>query len=221
MFSGLIQAVGAITDVQRIAAPDPGQQSSAGWMAQGGVRLRVQWGKLDFSDVSVGDSIALNGACMTVVQFNAEAFWVDVSAESLRCTTGLDAPGPVHLEKALRVSDRLGGHLVSGHVDGTGEITALEPTAESITLRVRVPEALAPLVTDKGSLTVHGVSLTTNSVHDEPSGCAVVSINLIPHTQDETFLARLPVGSRVNLEADLIARQVLRAMERLALRKAT
>lgn len=216
MFSGLIQAVGAIAEVQPIAPTD----TTSAWLAAGGVRLRVRWGKLDASDVSVGDSIAINGACMTVTSFDAEGFWVDVSAESLRCTCGLDAPGPAHLEKALRASDRLGGHIVSGHVDCTGEIVALVPTAESIEMQIRVPESLAPLVTPKGSLTVHGVSLTTNTVHDEPSGSAIVSINLIPHTQDETFLTRMAVGDRVNLEADLIARQVLRAMERLSFRKA-
>lgn len=214
MFTGLVQAIGAIESI----VPIPRGADSSSWAGEGGRRLLVSWGGLDPSDVSVGDSIALNGACMTVLRPDEHGFAVDVSAESLARTCGLNQPGPVHLEKALRANDRLGGHLVSGHVDCVGAVVSLLPVGESYQFRVRVPPSIADLVAEKGSLAVHGVSLTLNSVEDLPDGASVVSINLIPHTLSATLLGRLQPGDGVNLEADLIARQVVRALDRLSRR---
>ena len=164
-------------------------------------------------DVTLGDSIALNGACMTVTSLDAAAqqYTIDISAESLDKTAGLDSCGPVNLEKALRANDRLGGHMVSGHVDGVGEVTRFERFSESWLLQVLAPPALAKYLAYKGSITVNGVSLTVNSVQDLPAGC-LVSINLIPHTIDNTALGTLAAGKRVNLEIDLIARYVERML---------
>lgn len=196
MFTGIVAAVG------RIRAVEP--------LAQGaGVRLSVDAGGLDLSDVAIGDSIAIQGACMTVVAVNGAGFAVDVSAESLSKTAGLDRPGEVNLEKALRLADRLGGHLVSGHVDGVGEVVSFDPVAESWRLVVRAPRELARYFAFKGSVTVDGVSLTVNRVVDEPDGVRF-EINLIPHTIAVTTLRSLEAGRRVNLEIDLIARYVER-----------
>ena len=177
-----------------------------------GLRLRVSWGSLDPSDVQTGDSIAINGACMTALQPDPEGFEVDISRESLNRTVGLDRPGPVNLEKAMRVGDRLGGHMVSGHVDATGEILSMDTVDESVHLIVRLPATLAPFVTEKGSIALHGVSLTVNTVRDEAQG-AVIAINLIPHTWSHTVLQCLRPGARVNLEVDPFARQVARILE--------
>lgn len=192
MFSGIIAAIGRIERVEPLAK---------------GVRLTVDAGALGLDDVALGDSIAVNGVCLTVIERDAERFRVDVSHESLRCTAGLDAPGQVNLEKALRLADRLGGHLVSGHVDGVGEVVSFRPVGESHELVVRAPAALARYIARKGSVTVDGVSLTTNTVDG-----AVFAINLIPHTIAATTLKRLAPGSRVNLEVDLIARYVERML---------
>jgi len=177
-----------------------------------GLRLRVLWGGLDPADVQPGDSIAINGACMTVIDPTAVGFSVDISRESLNRTVGLDQPGPVNLEKAMRVGDRLGGHMVSGHVDGTGQILSMDTVDESVHLVACLPAALAPFVTEKGSIALHGVSLTVNAVHDEPEG-PVIEINLIPHTWAHTVLHHLRPGDRVNVEVDPIARQVARILE--------
>jgi riboflavin synthase len=150
---------------------------------------------------------------MTVTSFEAGRFTIDISAESLRLTAGLDAPGPVNLEKALRAHDRLGGHLVSGHVDGLGSVTHFAPVGESWELRVRAPQELARYLAYKGSITVNGVSLTVNSVRDEADGRCEFSINLIPHTVENTTLGTLKPGAKVNLEVDLIARYVARMLE--------
>jgi riboflavin synthase len=189
MFSGIIAAVGQIAEV---AGRGDGAPT---------VRLTIDAGRLDLDDVAVGDSIACSGVCLTVVEVRGKGFAVDVSPETLACTVGLDAPGPVNLEKALRLSDRLGGHLVSGHVDGVGEVLRFDPVGDNRLLEIRAPEALARYVARKGSIAVDGVSLTTNAVEG-----AAFSINLIPHTLAATTLARLRPGSRVNLEIDLIAR---------------
>ena len=157
--------------------------------------------------MNLGDSIACNGVCLTVVDRRDNSFCVDVSPESLACTVGLATPGPVNLEKALRLADRLGGHLVSGHVDGVGEVLRFDPVGDNRLLEIRAPAALARYIARKGSITVDGVSLTTNSVDG-----AAFSINLIPHTLDATTLGRLQPGSRVNLEIDLIARYVERML---------
>ena len=165
-------------------------------------------------DVGLGDSIALNGACMTVTSMDPAApqFTIDISAESLLKTTGLGAPGPINLEKALRANDRLGGHMVSGHVDGIGEVTHFAQVGESWELRVLAPHELARYLAYKGSITINGVSLTVNRIADLPGGCEA-SINLIPHTVQNTALGHLRAGSKVNLEIDLIARYVARMMD--------
>jgi riboflavin synthase len=163
--------------------------------------------------VQLGDSIALNGACMTVTTFDAAEgrFTIDISHESLDKTAGLSEPGPVNLEKAMRANDRLGGHLVSGHVDGIGRVTHFAPVGESWELRIETPRELARFIAYKGSITVNGVSLTVNRVIDGATGCEL-SINLIPHTLENTTLGTLAAGRRVNLEIDLIARYVERML---------
>ena len=199
MFSGIIAAVGHIT---RLAPRNDGTPT---------VRLTVEAGKLDLDDVTLGDSIACNGVCLTVVEKTGNSFCVDVSSETLSCTVGLDAPAPINLEKALRLADRLGGHLVSGHVDGVGEVLRFDAVGEGDNcnhlLEIRAPQSLAKYIARKGSITIDGVSLTTNSVDG-----ATFSINLIPHTLTATTLNRLQLGSRVNLEIDLIARYVERML---------
>jgi riboflavin synthase len=194
MFTGIVAAIGRIERVEPLAGADAG------------VRLTVGSAGLGLHDVAIGDSIAIQGACMTVIAIEGTRFVVEVSRESLSKTTGLEAPGEVNLEKALRLSDRLGGHLVSGHVDGLGEVAVFEPVGESWRLEVRVPRELARYLAVKGSITVDGTSLTVNRVADLPDGGCDVSINLIPHTLQSTTLGRLAPGARVNLEIDLIAR---------------
>ena len=202
MFTGIVTAVGRIAGVRDLGpGPAHGKQlvvdTPPGWL----------------HDVGLGDSIALNGACMTVTTLDAAAgrFTVDISAESLARTAGLDQPGAINLEKALRAHDRLGGHIVSGHVDGIGHVTHFAPLGESWALRVRAPAALARYLAYKGSITVNGVSLTVNAVADQPDGCEI-AINLIPHTVQHTALHTLAAGTAVNLEIDLIARYVERML---------
>ena len=196
MFSGIVAAVGRITRI------DPLEQ---------GVRLTVDTAGLGLDDVALGDSIAHNGVCLTVIGIDGRNAQFDVSKETLNCTVGLDAPGEVNLEKALRLSDRLGGHLVSGHVDGVGTVRRFTPVGESHELVVVAPQPLARYIARKGSITVQGVSLTVNRVSDVEDGCKF-SINLIPHTVQVTTLGGLTAGSRVNLEIDLIARYAERMM---------
>jgi riboflavin synthase len=198
MFTGIVAAVGRITKIEP-------------FNDNGGVRLQIDSGGLPMGDVAIGDSIAINGACMTVTQKTDQDFSVDVSRESLNCTAGLDAEGEVNLEKALTLAERLGGHLVSGHVDGLGTVTHFAAVAESWRLDVLAPVELAKYFAYKGSVVVNGVSLTVNSVLDSQQGCTL-SINLIPHTIAVTTLRHLQVGSRVNLEVDLIARYVERML---------
>lgn len=218
MFSGIIADIGSITQVTG---------------RDGGLRLVIATGGLDLSDVQAGDSIAVNGICLTVIARTIDSFTVDVSRETLNCTEGLEAIGaPVNLEKALRLADRLGGHLVSGHVDGVGEIIELTNLGESWKLDVRAPHALAKYIAVKGSITINGVSLTINQVGGaeklEPPSIPPrsqttkrlvmaghpneFSVNLIPHTLAMSNLKNLRVGSRVNLEVDLIARYVERML---------
>jgi len=192
MFTGIIEAVGQIKQVEQ---------------RDKGVRLTIASERLDFSDVAVGDSIAANGVCLTVIALAGNAYTVDVSQESLNCTVGLNEPGEVNLEKAMRLSDRLGGHLVSGHVDGVGEVVKFEPVGESHLLQIRAPRELARYIAAKGSITINGVSLTVNEIRD-----GVFSINLIPHTVEVTTLRHLQPGARVNLEVDMLARYVDRLL---------
>lgn len=199
MFSGIIAGVGRIVDL----SPRADDEST--------LRLTIEAGGLDLSDVVLGDSIASNGVCLTVVDLAAGRYCVDVSPETLACTVGLDAPGEVNLEKALRLADRLGGHLVSGHVDGVGEVLRFDLVGSGDDacrlLEIRAPQELAKYIARKGSITVDGVSLTTNTVAGTD-----FTINLIPHTLEATTLKRLAPGARVNLEVDLIARYVERML---------
>ncbi len=203
MFTGIITGVGQIVASQPL-----------GEGAGHGLRLTVQAPAGYLDDVGLGDSISHNGACMTVTSFDVPSsrFTIDVSAESLACTAGLDGLGRVNLEKALRAHERLGGHIVTGHVDGVGEVVLFEPVGESWELRIRAPRAIARFLAFKGSITVNGVSLTVNRVTDEADGATVFSINLIPHTIENTALGDLKAGAKVNLEIDLIARYVERMM---------
>ncbi|MBS4018429.1 MAG: riboflavin synthase [Dechloromonas sp.] len=186
MFSGIVAAVGRITKLTP---------------REVGYRLTVEAGRLNIDDVALGDSIAHNGVCLTVVGREGSAFQVDVSPETLSCTVGLDAPGPVNLEKALRLNDVIGGHLVSGHVDGVGEVLRFDPVGDNRLLEIRAPKEIARFIARKGSIVVDGTSLTTNEVKGTD-----FTINLIPHTLENTTLNRLQPGSKVNLEVDLIAR---------------
>jgi len=204
MFTGIITGVGRIAAIH-----DLGTTSSYGKR----LSIEVPAGYLD--DVGLGDSIALNGACMTVTTLAPERqqFTIDISAESLDKTAGLTDEGSrINLEKALRASDRLGGHIVSGHVDGIGSVSKFEPVGESWELRVVAPPELARFLAYKGSITVNGVSLTVNSVEDIAGG-AEISINLIPHTVENTSLGGLKAGSKVNLEIDTVARYVERMLQ--------
>jgi riboflavin synthase len=202
MFTGIVTGLGRITESLAL-----GRDSSHG------KRLTIEAPPAYLGDVQLGDSVALNGACMTVTGFDATAsrFTIDISAESLDKTAGLDALGAVNLEKAMRANDRLGGHMVSGHVDGIGRVTRFAPVGESWELRIETPPELARFIAYKGSITVNGVSLTVNRVIDGEGGCEL-SINLIPHTVQNTTLGSLVAGARVNLEIDLIARYVERML---------
>jgi riboflavin synthase len=193
MFSGIIADVGLIKSARD---------------REGGLRLTVATEQLGMDDVQLGDSIACNGVCLTVVELDGNDFTVEVSRETLNCTTGLGEQGKhINLEKALRLSDRLGGHLVSGHVDGVGDVVAFNDIGESWRLVVRAPQALAKYIAVKGSITINGVSLTVNRVAG-----AEFEVNLIPHTLEVTTLNELKVGAKVNLEIDLIARYVERML---------
>ena len=199
MFTGIITDTGSILDVRPL-----------GESAAHGVALRVQAPAGYLEDAALGDSIAINGACMTVTALpDGDVFEVQVSAESLACTCGLGAPGPVNLEKALRATDRLGGHIVTGHVDAIARVTRLEPVGESHALHILAPAALARYLARKGSVAINGVSLTVNAVQDTAEGCEI-AINLIAHTVQHTTLHTLREGAHVNLEIDIIARYVER-----------
>lgn len=190
MFTGIVQSIGRIHEFEARGAD---------------ARMILRGGGLDFSDVAIGDSIAVNGVCLTAVALTSDSFTVDVSAETLRVTAGFVPGAEVNLEKALRLADRLGGHLVSGHVDGVGTVHRFLPAGESHLLEIDAPAELARYLIRKGSVTVDGVSLTVNAVNG-----ARFALNLIPHTLEMTTLKHLAAGSRVNLEVDLIARYVER-----------
>ena len=201
MFTGIITAVGQIKSAQ---AKGDGLH----------LVLEVPAGYLD--DVGLGDSIAIQGACMTATQIEGNTFALDISKESLNKTVGLDKVGPVNLEKAMRLNDRLGGHLVSGHVDGIGEVMHFSQVANdaygSWLLQIEAPKELAPFLAYKGSIVVNGVSLTVNKTEDSATTC-IVDINIIPHTLENTTLGKLVQGDAVNLEIDLIARYVARMLD--------
>lgn len=209
MFTGIVTAVGRITEVTPLR---DGQEDA-------GVRLTVQAPGFLRDTTRLGDSIAIQGACMTVVALEADSFCVDVSRESLNRTVGLGEPGEVNLEHAMRLGDTLDGHIVSGHVDGTGEVSVFEPVGESWNLRIRVPAELGRYMAYKGSVTVNGVSLTVNTVHDDAQGCEI-GINLIPHTLQVTTLKSLKPGKRVNIEVDMIARYCERLLGARQIREA-
>lgn len=194
MFTGIIAAVGTITALQP---------------RSGDVRLRITADRLDLSDVQLGDSIAVSGVCLTAVELPGDGFWADASRETLECTIlGGAAPGmKVNLEKALTPTTRLGGHLVSGHVDGIGTVTEWRSDGRSWRLRIQAPDALARYIAAKGSICVDGVSLTVNRVDG-----AAFELNIVPHTLAETTLADFKTGRRVNLEVDLIARYLERLL---------
>jgi riboflavin synthase len=192
MFTGIVTAIGKISHLQPL---------------EKGVRLTIAAPGLDLTDVAIGDSIAHGGVCLTVIEKTDSGYKVDVSRETLNCTAGLDALGEVNLEKAMRLSDFIGGHLVSGHVDGVGEVVKFERIGESHELVIHAPVELAKYIARKGSIAVDGVSLTINRVNGPE-----FSINLIPHTGAATTLKRCRSGVRVNLEADLIARYVERML---------
>ena len=201
MFTGIVSAVGQITHVQPLATHDN----------EAGLRLRIEAADFDLQRCKLGDSIAIQGACMTVVELEPQAFSIEISRESLNRTAGLDQIGAVNLEHAMRLGDTLDGHMVLGHVDGVGHVSRMAPVGESYELRIIAPTELAKYLAYKGSVTVNGVSLTVNEVVDLDQGCEI-SINLIPHTVEVTTLKHLQKGSRVNLEVDAIARYVERMM---------
>jgi riboflavin synthase len=192
MFTGIVQTVGTIEAIAPLGE---------------GMRLTVDAGELDLSDVAIGDSICVQGTCLTATGCAGRRLSFDVSRETLDCTTGLDRAGQVNLEKSLAIGDKLGGHLLTGHVDAVGEVLGLERSAESARLRVRAPQPLARFLARKGSVAVDGVSLTVNRVDG-----AEFEVNLIPHTLAVTTLGRLAPGAKVNLEVDLIARYVERML---------
>jgi riboflavin synthase len=192
MFTGIVAAVGRVTETTASAA---------------GLKLRVDAGGLPLDDVQIGDSIAVNGVCLTVVSLDTDAFEVDVSHETLNCATGFQQGSTVNLEKALRLSDRLGGHLVSGHVDGRGVVERFEPVGDNKLLAIEVPAELARYIARKGSVAVDGVSLTVNDVDAHR-----FTVNLIPHTLAHTNLNRLHPGAEVNIEIDLLARYAERIL---------
>lgn len=194
MFTGIVQAMGTLAASER---------------HNGDCRLRIDTGSLDLADVVLGDSIATNGVCLTVVALPGDGFWADVSVETLQHTTlgQLRRGDALNLEKALRANDRLGGHLVSGHVDGVGEITRIHPDARSVRYQLRAPDALAKYIAHKGSVCVDGVSLTVNAVQG-----ALFDLNIVPHTHQHTVFGSYRVGQQVNLEVDVIARYLERLL---------
>lgn len=200
MFTGLVQAVGRIERAERRG---------------NGVRLLVQAAPLDESSLALGDSVAVNGCCLTVAAIEGTRFEADLSEETLARTANLDRCGPVNLELSLAVGDRIGGHLVSGHIDAAGTVVAMAAVGDSRELQLLAPCTLAPYLAFKGSLTVDGVSLTINRVQDSQDGCEV-TINLIPHTLAVTTLGQLSTGQRVNLEVDSLARYAERIVSLMA-----
>jgi len=196
MFAGIVEAKGRIDAAEKTA---------------GNTRLAISAAQLGLGDVGIGDSIAVNGVCLTVVEKTAERFRVDVSQETLDCTIGFELGGEVNLEKSLRFGGRVDGHLVSGHVDGVGRVSAMEDLGASWRLKILAPFELGRYVARKGSIAINGVSLTVNRVEDSASGCEF-EVNIIPHTHSVTTLGHLTSGIKVNLEVDMMARYIERAL---------
>lgn len=194
MFTGIIQSVGQLAQIQ-----PKGEDT----------RLYIKTAKLDLDDVQLGDSIAVNGVCLTAVELPGDGFWADVSGETLAKTTlaNLQQGSPVNLEKALTPTTRLGGHLVSGHVDGVGEVVMREPAGRSEHFQIKAPDSLARYIAKKGSVCVDGISLTVNEVNG-----SIFDLNIVPHTLQETVMDQYQVGTRVNLEVDIIARYLERLL---------
>jgi len=194
MFTGIIEAIGHISDIQPKGTD---------------TRLRIHTGKLSLADVKLGDSIAVSGVCLTVIELPGDGFWADVSAETLSKTTLAMAKKNtgVNLEKALTPTTRLGGHLVSGHVDGIGEVVSRENAGRSIRFQIRAPQSLARYIAQKGSICVDGISLTVNAVTGD-----VFDLNIVPHTLAETTMSEFQSGRHVNLEVDIIARYLERML---------
>ena len=197
MFTGIIETTGIIEKADATPA---------------NTRLIINAPRLGLHNVAIGDSIAVNGCCLTVVEKTAESFSVDVSNETLSLTTGLKQGAEVNLEKSLRFGDRLGGHLVSGHVDGLGTVTAMEDLGASWRLEIKAPSELKKYIARKGSITINGISLTVNAVSDLNDGNALFEMNIIPHTHQVTTIRGLSSGSKVNLEIDLVARYIERML---------
>ena len=197
MFTGIIETTGLIENAD---------------VTPHNTRLSISAPKLGLHQIAIGDSIAVNGCCLTVVEKSAETFSVDVSNETLQRTTGLAKGVEVNLEKSLRFGDRLGGHLVSGHIDGIGLVTAIDDLGASWHLEIQAPNELAKFIARKGSIAVNGVSLTVNSVRDDANGSAIFEINIIPHTHQVTTMRLLREGAKVNLEVDLLARYIERML---------
>ena len=204
MFTGIITAVAQIVNIENLGSNSPNPSAH-------GKRLTIHTPPGYLDEVQLGDSIALNGACMTVVHKRGDEFMIDISQESLSKTSGLTQRGSINLEKALRANDRLGGHIVSGHVDDLAEVTSFLQIGESWELRIQIPMAFAKFLAYKGSVVINGASLTVNKVSDNDEGCEI-SINLIPHTMENTTLGLLKRGSKVNLEIDTVARYVERML---------
>ncbi len=197
MFTGIIETTGLIETAEVSAA---------------NTRLTINAPRLGLHNVAIGDSIAVSGCCLTVVEKSPETFSVDVSPETLSLTTGLHQGAEVNLEKSLRFGDRLGGHLVSGHIDGVGTVTAMDDLEASWRLEIEAPSELAKYVARKGSITINGISLTVNRVRDLDNGRALFEINIIPHTHQVTTIRLLRKSSKVNLEIDLLARYLERML---------
>lgn len=195
MFTGIIESVGTIAEIQALGEDR---------------RLQINSGKLDLDDLKLGDSVAVNGICLTVTGLTGNGFWADVSAETLACSTfaNLQRGSRVNLEKALTPTSRLGGHLVSGHVDGVGEVGAVEPVGGSIKMTIKCPANLTRYIAEKGSITINGISLTVNRVEG-----AQFELNIVPHTQGETTLIDFKPGAAVNIEVDQIARYLERLLQ--------
>jgi len=200
MFTGIIEAVGKVVASQS---------------KQGDIRLRINTGKLDLSDVKLGDSIATNGVCLTVVELPGDGFWADVSKESITHTNIMDWKNgkSVNLEQALTLATRLGGHMVTGHVDGVGTIMSRNEDARSVRFKIKASAELSKYIAAKGSITVDGVSLTVNDIEDATTGATIFDLNIVPHTVQETIIKDYQVGHSVHLEVDVIARYLERMMQ--------